>query len=422
MDQTRWRSVKTCLDDPLSANRTRVAYLAHSFRAGGIERCIVNLVNNLDRERFDPLIICLTESGDSANCVVDTPIFEIGKKRGWDNKAIGELARVLKSQKVSVLHSHNWGTLIEGSLARGRAGVPVHLHTEHGQGLHENIRGPKRLLRKWASAWAFRRLSTLSACAKCVAPLIEARSGFPANQILYLPNGVPNPLGRFDGVDRSHFRATLGISDRAVVIGSTGRLVPVKGFELAIEATAKLACHAREIHLVLVGDGESRPDLKDLAESLGIGNRVHFVGYQNDVGPWLKMFDLFLNTSKSEAMSLSVLEAMAVGLPIVAGDVGDNRDMVLGHEMCGRILESRDVSSLAESIIAVVSDSALAKQYGENARRVYEQHFSIRAMVNLHDEVYHCLLAGQPFPINITARVDRMRRVRRLNSWWKCQV
>jgi glycosyltransferase involved in cell wall biosynthesis len=378
------------------AQPTRVAYLVNSFSSGGIERCVVNLVNNLDRELFEPVVICLTRTGESAKSVqAKTPIFEVGKRPGWDNRAISTLTKILQDQRVDVLHSHNWGTLIEGSLARRRAGVPVHVHTEHGQGLHDNLRGPKQWLRKWANAWAFRRLNTLACCAKCVAPLVEARSGFPAPQILYLPNGVPEPATGIIGNDPNSLREKLGIPAQAIVLGSTGRLVPVKGFELAIEAIARLASETRLIHLVIVGDGESRKSLTELAIALAIDQRVHFVGHQDSVGPWLRMFDMFLNTSLSEAMSLSVLEGMAAGLPIVANDVGDNREILLGHLPSGLILETRTVECLVKAIKSLIEDPTLAKSCRENARRVYQEHFSIQSMIQQHQRTYLSLLAGQ---------------------------
>ena len=370
-------------------SRKRVAYLVHDFGTGGIERCIVNLVNNLAAEQFQAMVVCLTKSGASELAIKPgIQVFEIEKRPGWDSKAIKALADLFEREQVEVLHTHNWGTLVEGSLARRSAQVPVHVHTEHGQGLHDGLPWWKKYLRKHISYWAFTRLTQLCVCAHCVAPLIEARSGFPKAKIRYLPNGVPEPRVERKRQARRENREALGIQAGAVVLGSTGRLVSVKGFELAIRALAELKDSSTPVHLLLVGDGESRKDLEGLAHSLGLKSHVHLVGRQTQVGPWLETFDIFLNTSRSEAMSLSVLEAMAMGLPIIACDVGDNREILLGSELCGLIIENREPATLADEVRKLMGDPEFATALGQRAKRRYEARFSIQSMVDQHAALY----------------------------------
>ena len=370
-----------------------MGYLVHEFTTGGIERCVVNLVNNMDRGLFKPTIFCLHRSGEMAQVVrKDVDIVVVGKKPGLDFSSVGNLAKLLDQHGIDVLHSHNWGTLIEGSLARRRAKVPAHVHTEHGQGLHLNLGWLKKRLRRTANAWAFNRLDALAICARSVGPLVEARSGYSSDRMVYMPNGVPDPVLPSGDEANESLRDQLAISNDAVVLGSTGRLVPVKGFDLAIKGVAQLKDWATEVHLVLVGDGEVRQELEALADELGVSDRVHLVGFQSQVGPWLELFDVFLNTSVSEAMSLSVLEAMASGTPTIASDVGDNKEILLNHQQCGMILQERNADALATATKSILTKDSLLAEFRHNARVCYESHYSINSMVRRHQELYQSVI------------------------------
>lgn len=378
-----------------TARRTppRIAYLVHEFDNGGIERNIVNLANHLKREQFEPIIVCITKSGKAAQSLTkNVEIFEIRKKPGWSSKAIWRLSKILREQRVTILHSNNWGTLIEGSIARHIANTPVHIHTEHGQGLHTNLRPHKRILRKILSRLAFENLNEVCVCARSVAPLVSTRTGFAESRMRLLSNGVPQPKFTEANSFRKSICKQFAIPIEAHIIGTTGRLVPIKGFDLAIRAIQELTTSETKPHLILVGDGESRAHLTQLSSELGISDRVHFPGHQTDVGPWLQAFDLFLNTSHSEAMSLSILEALACGIPVIATDVGDNRRLLLDMSPCGRVIEEAKPLVLAKEIESLLQNPTLRAEYSNNGRSTYLSKYSVQSMLQNHIDVYlsHC--------------------------------
>jgi glycosyltransferase involved in cell wall biosynthesis len=385
----------------------RVAYIVHGFGVGGIERCVAHLANHLDRERFQPLIIALTRNGAAADWIErdDVPIVEINKRTTNDPMVVLGLARVLREYNVDIVHSHNWGTLIETSVARRWAGVPCHVHTEHGQGLHERVGSLKGRLRRQATYWAFNRADAVVVCAESVRPLVTARSGFPESRIRFLPNGVEDPLERPINVQPTELRRQLGISEEALIVGSIGRVVDVKDFPTAVAAIGLLQNERVSVHLVIVGDGPNVKPLQDRIRDLGLTDRVHLVGWHTNIADWLRLFDVYINCSRSEAMSMGILEAMAAGLPIVATDVGDNRYLVAGDNPCGITVGKENPAGLADALAEILRNNVGRRQYAEAARRRYEETYTTARMSQRHEMLYERLLDHHR-----SVNVPRLRR------------
>ncbi|HEX6986246.1 MAG TPA: glycosyltransferase, partial [Planctomycetaceae bacterium] len=337
-----------------------IAYVVHTFHAGGLERCAAYLANQLDRSAFRPVIVCLNRSGAAAEWVTaaDVPIVELRKWAGNDPRAATRLARVLKEYRIDLAQSHNWGTLIETSIACRLSGA-VHVHAEHGQELNAMPAGrTRRWLRRAARQWAFGRCAATVACAESVRRHLHRAWGFPPCRVEFIPNGIVAPTA--DGAARSRVRRELAVPDDAVVLGSVGRLAAVKDFGTAIRAVAELRDRTRgdgeAPFLVLVGDGPEREALERVAAAVGASDRVRFAGRRSDVGDCLAAFDLYVNSSLGEAMSLSILEAMACGLPVVATDVGDTAEMLGGRAACGVTVPAGDASALAAAIDALIRE------------------------------------------------------------------
>lgn len=380
------------------ARAIRVAYVVHTFEVGGIERCVARLASHLDRKLFRPTVICLNRSGAAARWIErdDVEVIELHKRAGNDLGVVRRLAKVLRELQIDVVHSHNWGTLVETSVARRRAGTPVHVHTEHGQGLHAGLRGLKQWMRARVRRWAFGGVDQLLSCADAVRPLISSQCGIPAEQIEFMPNGVELREERESSSGVAELRRSLGVGDKAMIAGSVGRLVEVKDFGVGIQAVAMLAGRGQDVHLVLVGDGPEEGSLRQLAAQLGAGSRVHLVGRHEDVSNWLRLFDVYINCSRSEAMSLGVLEAMAAGCPIVVTDVGDNRLLVEGKDACGMVVPARSPDQLADALEALLGDHHLRAEFSRNAELRYASRYSTQRMIENHAQLYRRLIGRRP--------------------------
>jgi glycosyltransferase involved in cell wall biosynthesis len=371
-----------------------VAYVVHTFDIGGIERCVARLANGLDPARFRPLVVCLSKQGAASKWIErgDVPVIALNKPARNSRRTVRRLAELLREHQVDVVHSHNWGTLVETVLARRSAHTPVHIHTEHGQGLHEGLRGPRRWVRRLARRWAFERVDQLLVCAESVRPLIHTQCGFPEERMQFLPNGVDEPCIASNGDTPPALRRRLGIGPDAFVVGSVGRLAAVKSFGTAIRATAILRERGVDVHLVLVGDGPEEESLRRMAGEAGLGKFVHLVGRHEDVSPWLDLLDVYVNCSRSEAMSLGILEAMAARRPMVVSDVGDNRRLAGGDDGCGVVVPPERPDELAGALQVLRADPGRRERLSHNAGERFEREYSTRRMLADHSALYlHCL-------------------------------
>ena len=385
---------------PPPASRRRpvsVAYVVHAFEMGGYERCVAHLANHLDRRRVTPAIICLENSGAAERWVKadDVEIVELHKRQGNDWRVIRGLANVLRQRRIDVVHSHNWGTLLETALARKLAGVPRHVHAERGTVLGGSTsKGLRALIRGRAMRWALWRADSVVSNAAAVAARVQEKSGFPSDRIRLIANGIERPHVESAERARREIRAALGLSDGAFVVGSVGRLHPVKGFGLAVRAVAALVERGVDVHLVVVGNGTEREPLLNLSAKLAVAERVHLVGRHTEVGSWLTAMDVYINTSYSEGMSQSLVEAMSLGLPLVVTDVGDNAKLAGRGEPCGIVVPPDDVHALAAAVDELHHDGRLRATFGRIAHQRYAASFDIRDMTTRYESLYASLVAG----------------------------
>lgn len=382
------------------AAKYRVAYVVYNFETGGIERCVAQFANHLDRSRFQPFVICLGHSGKAADWITvgDVPIVELHKRPGNDWRIVPRLAKQLRNESIQLVHSHNWGTLVESVLACRLAGGGVHLHAEHGQELDAmKCRGIKRGLRGAAKRWAYERVDAVVACADSVRERMHRECGFPARRIHVLPNGVEAPAGDASADAAERLRKELCIGKGSIVIGSVSRLAPVKNFPAAVDAVAALCRAGADLRLVLVGDGPERADLWRRVAALGLQDRVHLVGERQNVGDWLRLFDIYVNCSYSEAMSMSILEAMAAGLPVVLTDVGDHR-VLLGddEDACGIAVPSGDVAALTCALQQLVEHPRQRTEMGKRAARRHGRQYCVRHVVDRYQALYERLCVRRP--------------------------
>jgi glycosyltransferase involved in cell wall biosynthesis len=377
---------------PMPAGRPlRVAFVVHTFDMGGLERCVARLVSRLDRACFQPMIVCMTRNGTAAEWIDAAdpiPVVELHKGRRNGLLTIRRFARVLQQHDVDIVHSHNWGTLMETTCARRLARVPTHVHAERGTVMGgPQVRGIRRLLRSRGMRWALGQADAVMSNAVSVAERVSAACGFPATAIRVIPNGVDeHPAAAVS--QRLEIRRKLRIGDRAVLIGSVGRLVPVKGFGTAVEAMAQVVSGSVDAHLMLVGDGPELHALRNQAQALGIAHRVHLVGWHDDAAAHLAAMDIYVNTSVSEGMSQSIGEAMAARLPLIVSDVGDSGRIVGGDEPCGLVVPPQNAAALAKAVAELAGDSQRRSFYADRARRRQAQHFSVAGMVRSYERLY----------------------------------
>lgn len=303
-----------------------------------------------------------------------------------------QLLRSFRRRPVDLLHTHRYKENVLGGLAARVRGVRHVIRTVHGT--TEIYSGWGRV-----KAAAYGTLDDL-ACRRVVGTLVGVskeiteglRRRFPARLVVHIPNCIDERqmvLGR----SREETRHELGVKEFEFAIGTVGRLVPVKGIEHLIRAAAEMIRRREAVRVVIAGDGPALPELVALVRSLGLEQKVSFLGWRRDALEVINALDLFVLPSLHEGMPTVLLEAMALGVPVVASRAGGIPE-ILADGRTGLLAEPGSPASLAEKCLDIMASPGLARALAENGRRAaagYYCRHTIERMLGLYQR-----LAGHP--------------------------
>ena len=369
----------------------RVAHVIHKLAVGGTEYNVVKLVNHLDRTRFAPVLCSLGTANDDARPLLhgDVPLWELHRRWGRDYRLVGMLAKRLRSERIDVVHSHNWSTFFYSALAARLAGVSVIIHGEHGLEVDN-------LEESWKRLYMRKALSSMTDHFTGVSREICARIrswGVPAHRITFLPNGVD--LSRFgEAGDPAAVRSALGIMPGEPVVMSIGAFRPIKDYTTLVRAFGVLHRRHPSAWLLLVGsDPDKRFAQMMQEEQAGLGPaalRIRHLGLRLDTPELLAMADVYVNSSLYEGMSNTLLEAMASRRPVVATAVGGSPDLIREGED-GFLVPPRDPEAIAARVATLFEDEEKARAFGARGRARIEREHSFARMVSLNAGLYESL-------------------------------
>ncbi len=370
------------------ASRPVVAHVVHSLGIGGLENGVVNLVNTAG-PRFRHVIVCMTTDGVLRNRLKPAvEIFTLGKRRGHDLRAFVRLVRVLRQTRPAIVHSRNWAAF-DAVLAARLARVPLVVHGEHGREVTDPDGQNRR--RNWARRALAPLVNRFVTVSQDLRRWLIEDVRLPAHKVTTIQNGVD--LTRFGHHGRHEARLRLGLPAEALVLGTVGRLDPVKDHATLIQAFAGLAPAHPDAALLIVGDGPCRSDLDRLVTGIGLENRVRLFGSRADVPVVLATMDVFVLPSVAEGMSNTILEAMATGLPVVATRVGGNPELI-EDGVGGALVPRHDQAALTEALSAYLDDGNLRSVHGKASRQRAVDHFGLERMCAAYVDLYSGLLAG----------------------------
>jgi sugar transferase (PEP-CTERM/EpsH1 system associated) len=357
----------------------RVMHVVHSLQPGGMEHGVVKLVNGLDRARVRSSI-CSTTPGGALRPTVnpDVPVFELHRRPGTDVALIGALYRTFRHERPDIVHTHAWGTLVEGLVAARLARVPRVVHGEHG-----TLQLKPYQARVQRAAWG--RVSRLLAVSSRLAERMAATTGFPLERIQVIRNGVD--LSRFGQVAREVARQELGVPPTTFVIGTAGRLVPVKDQRTLLEAVGLLMRRGVDVTTLIAGEGPLLADLQGQAASLGIAERVRFLGHRPDIERVFAALDVFVLSSVSEGMSNTILEAMASRLAVVATAVGGADELVIDGTT-GLLVPSEAAPAMADALERLARQPAVRAAMASAGRARACDDFGIERMLSNYGGLY----------------------------------
>lgn len=375
---------------PKERSRIHILQLVTSLEPGGLENGVVNLVNGLDTSRFHTTIVCIERVGDFAGRLKNgVRVICLDKPPGFHFSVARLLAHTIRSKRADIVHTHNLGPLIYGSLAsilaKSHSAV---LQGEHGQLRHSEM----TIKRKWLRQVGYRICRSVHAVsAGLKADLVS--HGFAGGKIRVILNGVDcERFTPITGERRAALRDSSGLGKDSIVIGIVGRFVALKGHARLIEAFEQLAQKHPRLRLLIIGDhGSERERILRQIDESPVRERIVWSGYQQDTVDFYRMMDLLVVPSDSEGLSNVMLEAMACGVPCLAHPAcGANEVIVDGDN--GLLREMSTPAALITALSGIAFDASLLSALGASARQTAEHQFSLAAMVagysKLYEEIY----------------------------------
>ncbi len=376
---------------------TRLLHVVGSSAFGGDSVLILELARAARGHGFD--VDVLTTDPPFQECVrdaglglVDLDVVRREIRPLWDLHGLARLTMFLAAQRYDVVHTHTSKPGVVGRFAADRTGVPAVLHTVHLFGFHEGTPRPVEAvyagIERRAARWCD-RIVTVSEFHRNWA--LEKGIGRP-DQIVAIPNGVPE--GRVATVrGRDAVRAEFDCAPDRPVLLSTGRLAEQKGLEYLIRAVPLLLARHPQVLILLAGTGPLDEELGTLVDRLGLRANVRFLGFRADVGDLLAAADLVVLPSLWEGLSISLLEAMAAGRPVVTTSIGSNVEVTRNGSIAD-LVRPGDATALATAVSDLLDDPARRSVLGRAGRAEQRARYTIDRMLDAYLAEYDGVLAG----------------------------
>ena len=365
-------------------HRLRLLYLITTFSVGGAERHLYDLVSRLPSDAYDVTVAFFKEEAQEARSLVPdfralgVDVVDLRMTSRWDVAALWRLFRLLRHLRPDILHAHLYRAELFGVLTGRLAGVPGIVCTMHNANLYMVHKVLRRLL---AMAYRFAdRVITLFDEAST-----QLRNDYrvPGSRLVTIHHGY-NAVEQ-DPPPKHEPAGTGNVS----VVGTVGRLAKQKAHDVLLNALAQILRRRPGTRLTIAGHDDEglRPELEALSARLELQEAVQFKGYVDNIQSFLDEIDVFVLSSDNEGLPISLLEAMAVGKPIVATRVGGVPEVVVDG-VTGLLVPTRDPEALADAILRLLEDPSEARRMGARGRERLMQQFTMERMVERTCAVY----------------------------------
>ncbi len=383
----------------------RVTQIVFDLDGGGMETLVQSMADNWAGTDIEMSVITLSgrtgKQGESVRNRVDQfHVLEL--TRGLSMIAPTQLVRAIRAARPDVVHLHT-GAWYKSALAARLAGVPRVVYTEHGREHYDPLLA--RLQDRVASRWT----DAVVAVSRRLHNYMIHTVGVRADRVVTIPSGVDTT--RFSpGPASAALRESLDIPDGALVLGSVGRLERVKAYERLVGAYAALRRRAPEMPLVLVlfGDGAERDTIAREADRLGVRDGVRLPGWTKSPVDGYRLLDVFAMTSRSEGMSVSLMEAMACGACPVVTNVGSNAE-VLGETLARHVVPDDDADALLAALSALLESPTSRRVAGARAREAALARHGLTQMLDTYERLYRseALVPLRPNPWLVAEHPER---------------
>jgi L-malate glycosyltransferase len=353
----------------------------------GAEKIILKLALGLDPDRYLVKVVCLR----SRTPFVDefrargVEVILLGMERYFQFRPLWRLYTLLRREKPDLVHTHLYRDAVYARPLARLAGVRGVVSTLHNSYVWRSR--PQLILDRLTSIFADR----IAAVSDAVKKFAIEHEHIPAGKLVTVHNGIETGLFQLPPEEREAARRELGLNPDELAVGTMGELAEQKNHRCLLDAVPAVLKRRPQTRFLIAGDGELKEKLLARRDELGLGDRVRFLGYREDVPRLLSAFDIFVLPSLWEGLPVALIEAMAAGVPIVATDVDGNIE-VFGHGEAGLAVPPGDPERLAEGLLELAGDPDRRKRLGETGRRRARELFDVRVMIRRYGELYQSCL------------------------------
>ena len=363
-------------------SKVNIMHLLFSLDIGGLETFVLSLLKKMDRSSFN-FSVCSMSAGTRLRSEfeqIGIPVFVAEKRQGIDHSLALRLGKFLRRERIHIVHTHNNGPWLYGGVAAKLTGAHL-VHTEHSNPFSDRrkVLFGERCLAKITD--------TIISDSSKVANFMIHKQKIEPRKIETILNGVDVEMFQRN-IDITAKRAEFQIGGNELVIGSVGRLVPVKDYLTLLKTFKIIVSKMKNCRLVILGDGVLRAELEAYTETEGLSQNVIFLGSRRDVPEIMPIFDVFTLSSLSEGLPIAILEAMATGVPVVATRVGGVPEVVVDGRT-GLLVPPRNPEKLAEAIISILFDRGKIQLMGAAGRLRIEEKFNLTNTARSYEQVYH---------------------------------
>lgn len=389
--------------------RPTICHVIHALGVGGAEVLVDQMVRRMSGE-FRCVVAVLDEIGEIGERLQrDGFIVEhLHRQPGIDRNCAKRLKAFADCEGAAILHAHQCTPFFQSMLSRGVFGRRPVVFTEHGRHFPD-LPSRKRMV---VNRLLLRGCDRLIGCGGAVRQALIENEGLPADRVEVIYNGADlKTLAKSSPDARPRIRAEFGIGESDFVAVLVARLHELKDHQTALRAIDLARMQIPNLRLILAGDGDQRPAIEQTIRELDLSPNVKLAGTRKDIADLLAASDVFLMSSISEGIPLTVIEAMAARRPVVSTAVGGLPELI-EHGVTGLLAPAKDDAGLAKHLIELHRHPELSDRMADVAARRADEMFSLDGMLNSYANVYNDVLLNRKSSRHITPSVVKSHEVR----------
>ena len=368
----------------MSDKKIKICHVTYDMRIGGTEQVILNLILGT-KDQYKHQVLCIESPlGPFAKKLIDEEISIHGltRKPGFDIQLLHQIRRYVIAEGIDILHCHQYTPWSYGVLACIGLKTKV-IFTEHGRFYPDSISFKRKIINPLLSLVT----AKITAISDATKKALITYENLSEEKIEVIYNGIEKIKFQDRETEKlDSLKEKLNLNSNDFILGTIARFDPIKNHEMMIRAIAELNSEGLSCTLILVGDGENKQQLEYLVEQLNISEKVVMTGYQPNPKYYFKLFDVFLLTSFSEGTSMTLLEAMSLGLPTIVTDVGGNPEIIT-HNKNGFVIPSNNTASLKMAIRSLHDNTEIKYKFSFNAVDDFNNFFIAKKMNQKYSKV-----------------------------------